>query len=201
MRITDIVAIDKRKSKLYVDNKLFCAIYKGEIRNLGLETDCEVSEDTLESIYSILYKRARERSFYILKTRDYTEYELTTKLRKGYYPDEIISKVVNKLKEYGYIDDERFADNYIDMYINRDSKRMISSKLYAKGISEELIKNKLSVYNNDSSKIILDKYNKFIADIINSDDKTRVRLYSRLLRRGFSYEEINRAIDMYKDIM
>ena len=200
MLITDIIDIDKRKSKIYIDNELFCSLYKGEIRRLGLELDMELSDEILTEMYSVLYKRARERSFYILKTRDYTEYELYIKLKRGYFPDEIICKVLDKLKEYGYIDDERFVDNYINTYINRDSKRMISLKLQAKGIPRELIKDKLSGYDMDSSNIILDKYSKIIGEMVNCDEKTKTKLVSRLLRRGFSYEEINRAVIMYKDM-
>lgn len=200
MLITDIVDIDKKKSKIYIDNELFCSLYKGEIRRFNLEVNNELSDNNLMDIYSVLYKRARERSFYILKTRDYTEYELYLKLRKGYYPEEIIHKVLGKLKEYGYVDDERFVDNYISAYFNKESKYMIISKLSSKGIEKEMIKDKLSNYDIDSSEIILNKYNKIIAEIVNCDDKTKSRLISRLLRKGFSYEDISRAINMYNDM-
>ena len=194
MIITDIVDIDKKRSKIYVDNELLCALYKGELIRMHIKVDNELSEETLTEIYSILYKRARERSFCILKNRDYTEYEMRSKLRRGYYPEEIIDRVINRLKEYGYIDDERFTDNYIEAYINRESKRLIKMKLFSKGISEELIKNKLSLYNMDSSKILQDKYSKLISEMADCDDKTKSKLMSRLLRRGFSFEDINRAI-------
>lgn len=200
MLITDIVDIDKKKSKLYIDNELFCALYKGEIRRFNLEVNNELSDNELMDIYSVLYKRARERSFYILKARDYTEYELCVKLKRGYFPDEIINKVINKLKEYGYIDDERFVDNYINTYIDRDSKRMISLKLQAKGIPRELIKDRLSGYDMDSSNIILDKYSKIVGEMVNCDEKAKTRLVSRLLRRGFSYEDISRAVNLYNDM-
>lgn len=199
MIITDIIDIDKRKSKIYLDDELFCSLYKGEIRRLDLKVNDELSDESLTEIYSVLYKRARERSFYILKNRDYTEYELNTKLKKGYYPEEIINTVITKLKEYGYIDDERFASNYIENCIKRESKRMISSKLYAKGVPDSIIKEKLSDYAMDASNIILDKYSKLIIDIVEGDEKTRTRLISRLLRRGFSYDEISRSINIYKE--
>ncbi|MBE5927200.1 MAG: regulatory protein RecX [Lachnospiraceae bacterium] len=198
MIITDIVDIDRKRSKIYVDNELLCSLYKGEMIRLGIKKHNELSQDTLTEIYSVLYKRARERSFCILTIRDYTEYEMRNKLKRGYYPEEIICKVIDKLKEYGYIDDERFVNNYIDRYINDESKRLIRMKLSSKGISEELIKGKLSNNNIDSAQIILDKHSKILNEMIDCDDKTKSKLMSRLLRRGFSFEDITRAINMLK---
>ena len=49
----------------------------------------------------------------LLKDRDYTRKKLFEKLKANGYPDECIEKAVQYVSSYGYIDDKRYAVNYI----------------------------------------------------------------------------------------
>lgn len=197
MNVTDIIVLDKRKVKVYMDNKLFCVLYKGELNRYGINKGEVITTEVLSELYKLLYKRARERSFYILKIRDYTEFEIVNKLKKSYYPIEVIDKVLEFLKKYNYINDERFVDNYLNTYIDKESMMKIKSKLYSKGISSEMIKMKISECNIKGDRVIIDRYFSIVEKIVVSDDKKKTKYYNRLLRKGFSYDDINNAISLY----
>lgn len=98
--------------------------------------------------------------------------------------DENINKVLERLEERGYIDDEKFAKYYLE---NRNLKKGISEKkmrieLKSKGISEDIIQ---SVFlenprneEEEIKKIIEKKRKKY-------DDE---KLVSYLVRQGFDYQ-------------
>ena len=66
----------------------------------------ELVQEQVEEIYhEILRKRIKERALYLLKAADKTEYEIRTKLRQAFYPEELIDYAVDFLKQYRYIDD------------------------------------------------------------------------------------------------
>lgn len=104
--------------------------------------------------------------------------------------DENVKKVINRLEERGYIDDEKFAKFYIE---NRNLKKGISEKrlkleLKTKGIEDGIIENAFmeSPRNEEEEikKIIAKKRRKY-------DDK---KLISYLLRQGFDYQLVQNLV-------
>lgn len=98
--------------------------------------------------------------------------------------DENVKKVLERLEERGYIDDEKFAKFYLE---NRNLKKGISEKrlkleLKNKGISEEIIENVFADNprneEEEIKKIIAKKQNKY-------DEK---KLINYLVRQGFDYQ-------------
>ena len=75
----------------------------------------------------------------LLKAKDYTKRQLTDKLKQGAYPDEIIEEALAYVESYGYIDDRRYARNFIEYHIGTRSRRRIENDLQQKGIRRELI--------------------------------------------------------------
>ncbi len=194
MIVTDIISIDKRKSKIFVEEQLFCALYNGEIRQLDIRVNNQISEDSLMKIQDILAKRARERSFYILKTRDHTEKEMRDKLKKSYVPENIINSTIEFLHRYSYIDDERYTRNFVEAHSRRESIRIIKGKLLTKGINREIIESVFADNISDPCEVIRRNYSRKIEQYQNLNQKGRQRIYNMLLRKGFSYEDINNVL-------
>lgn len=197
MFITDIVSIDKKKSKVFIDDfEEAFPLYKGEIRRLKLETDTEVTQCQFFEIDTILKKRVKERALFLLKSMDKTERELRKKLKLNLYPENYIDYAVEFLSKYGYIDDVRYTENYFRMHRNHKSRRIISQSLLMKGISKDILDNVLEEYNDESEEnsereIIYTnlKRKKFIPE--NEDIKDRNRIIAFLMRKGFNYEDIS----------
>ena len=117
MTVTDIVPLDNKRSKVYVDGEFAFILYRGEIRNYRLRTGEEISSPVFDEINnSLIPKRAKKRAMNLLQKRDYTEYKLREKLKEGFYTDEIIDDTIEYLKSYRYLDDEHSRGDKIADY-------------------------------------------------------------------------------------
>lgn len=186
--------------KVYIDEQLAFLLYKGEIKKLHLQENEEITEEKLNIIYGILYNRAKERALYILDNAYKTEKQIVDKLKSGFYPDIIIDKVMAYLKEYGLVNDARFAALYIDYKSSSKSKKQIVQDLLSKGVSRDLIDLALekSDFSDESSinKIIEKRINRY--DL--SDQKSVQKLYMYLIGKGYSYGDIRKSLSKYVEI-
>ena len=65
------------------------------------------------------------------------------KLSEGFYPKDVIDKIIQFLEEYKYIDDLRYANQYVQYNIKRKSLNQIKNDLRQKGICREDLDNVL----------------------------------------------------------
>ena len=201
MYIKDIVRLDKRKVKVICDEATF-PLYASEIKNLGLCTQMDISDDLCTTIFDeILYKRAKERSLHLIEKMDRTEYQIRTKLKDGYYPYEIIERVIAFLNKYNFLNDKDYAIRYAEYSKKTKSSRLILIELSKKGISKEIIsdiKMNLDTGQEEIQQIVklLDKrrYSEACEDI-----KEKRKIINCLLRRGYDFENINVAIRVYEE--
>ena len=139
MIITEILPYGKMKSRVLTDGDLVFSVYKGELKKYGLEEGAELSERMTEDVLlPLLTKRARERIVRLLKDRDYPEEELRRKLKLSWYPEQCISDALKWAQEKHYVDDRRFAENYIRWNGEGKSRKRLMYDLTQKGISREL---------------------------------------------------------------
>lgn len=198
MLIIDIVPIDKKRKRIILeDNSCFC-LYSREIKNLELETDDQITEEKWIKIEEILEKRAKERALYLLNDMDKTEYELSEKLKAGFYPQEIIDNTISYLKSYHYIDDNRFARRYIEQKKDSLSYRQLMQKLMNKGISKEIL-NEVLEEKEDGELEALDKLlRKKNIDFSTISTEEKQKIYAYFIRRGFTYENIVKKINEFE---
>lgn len=137
MWITQIKDYDKKRREVILDDgALHFLLYAGELRAKHLKAETELSEEAYRSIVEeILKPRARKRVLYYLKDSDKTRAQVLTKLRQGMYPQEVIDDALQFLEAHRFVDDRRYAENYIEELKGKKSRREIAAKLYARGIS------------------------------------------------------------------
>lgn len=150
-----------------------------------------------------LLTNCKERSLYLIEYSPKTEKQLKDKLKKGgKYTDEIIDKTIEFLKKHKYIDDESLARRYIELNKERYSKTVIFQKLYQKGIKRELIdilKQDESIFYDEESlcKKLLHKKCPDYKDIKDTMDiKERQKIYAYLVRKGISYDTVQRVLKL-----
>jgi regulatory protein len=140
MKITTIREFDKKRSEVLTDEALRFVLYNAEIRKLGLTEEEELAAEVLEEIMTvILPKRAKLRAMNLLKDRDYTESRLRSKLADGGYPEQVIDEAIAYVRSYHYIDDERYARDFIRGRMSRSSRARIRMDLKQRGIDQEII--------------------------------------------------------------
>lgn len=200
MTVTQISELNRSRSKVYIDNEFAFVLYKGELSLLHIQEGEDISENDYRRILTeILPKRAKLRAMNLLKSREYTEWELKKKLMDGYYPENIIDEAIEYVASYRYIDDLRYATDYITAHEDVRSRRRIEQDLMGRGISGSILEQAWHIWEqkggsqNEDAMIrkLLDKrhYDPEISDI-----REKQRIYAFLMRRGFPDEAVRRAM-------
>ena len=196
MIVTDIKpqAKNSKRVNLYLDGKFYCGlelftVMKHRVKIGNDYTEKEIIDIQIAEEEGVCLNYALN----LLSKSVKTEKEIIAKLKKRGYVSEIIDNVIFKLKDYGYVNDEEFAEKYINSYSKNKGKRLLKSELKLKGVSDAIIEDKfLSVENELETAIkIAEKYvkNKPV------DIKTKQKCYKYLLSKGFSYDDSKTAVD------
>ena len=192
MIIREIVPVTKQKSRVVTDEDFSFVLYKGELSRYGLEAGRELPPAIFEEIYrEILVKRAKMRAMHLLTRADYTEVALRRKLDQGGYTPGAVEEAVAYVKGWNYLDDARYARNYLEAVRGRESRRRAEAKLMEKGVSRQILKDLAEEDGGEpETGMILELLQKKCPDPEAADDAQKRRLYGWLARRGFRNEDI-----------
>ena len=117
------------------------------------------------------------------------------KLTSGGYPADIAEQAIDYAASYGYVDDRRYAANYIYFHQEKKSLRRLREDLMRKGIDRDVIDECLeeASLTSDDQKIreLLEKKH---YDPEQSDQKEKARMTRFLLGRGFPYDKVREAL-------
>ena len=201
MIITEILPYGKMKSRVLTDGDLVFSVYRGELREYGLEEGKELPEKVLEEeLMPLLTKRARERIVKLLKDRDYPEAELRRKLELSWYPEQCIATALQWARDRHYVDDRRFAENYIRWNGEGKSRRRLMYDLTQKGISRELAEQLLEEMPPDEDAQIRKELKKRDYHPDSADPKERQKIAAFLSRRGYSWSRIENALRRTEEV-
>ena len=191
-------AMTMGKIRVRLDTGLTCILYRSEQRQINAYEGSSLTREQYEIlVHEILGKRATKRAMHLLEKMDRTEYKLREKLSEGGYPDEAIEDAIGYVKRYHYLDDERYARNYVFLAQDRKSRKKLSIELYQRGIKKELIDRILEEeYDADEEKQICQLLEKRGFDPKTCSEKERQKLYQFLLRRGFQSSDICKVMRM-----
>lgn len=201
MLVTQITELSKSRSKVYIDQEFAFVLYKGELRLYHIKEGEPLKEDDYRTIMEeVLPKRAKLRAMNLLQGREYTTSQLRTKLQQGFYPPKIIEQAIDYVAGFHYIDDLRYAVDYITYHEDSRSRRRIEQDLQGKGILATTIEEAWQVWRENGGKqdeqaMIRELlYKKHYDTEGETDWKERQKIYAFLARKGFSAEAIRKAI-------
>lgn len=200
MLVTQITGIAGGRYRIYIEEKPVFVLYRGEVSRLGIREGEAVSEECLREIQEdILPGRAKRRAMNLLQSRDYTENGLREKLRDGDYPENCIEEALAYVKSYGYVDDRRYARDFIAYNMDRKSRTRIEHDLMRRGISKDVIRAVFEELEEEGTRQDEDAMIRTLLEKKKYDPKTaarqdKQRMYAFLYRRGFHAEAINRAL-------
>ena len=171
-------------------------MYKGELRHYGIREGEELGEESFREIMEeLLPNRAKKKALHLLERMDRTETQLRQKLTELRYPKEIVEEAVSYVKSFHYIDDVRYARQYIESRRERESIRQMRMALLQKGIAGEILDGVLQdTEPPDEEKQIRRWMGKRQYDPEAADEKERARMYRFLLRKGYSCENIRNLL-------
>jgi len=137
-------------------------------------------------------------ALYYLNRRDRTQKELTQKLSDRGFDQETALKTIKKLKNLNFVDDERFARNFVKSSFNFKPKgrRRLMFELKRKGLDEELVERVLQdEWTNNEYSLIIGQAKKLVKKNSRLQrEKNFQRTLGALLRRGFDYTVCKKAV-------
>lgn len=178
--IEEITEQKKGRGRVRLEDGTVWILYKGEIHSYRLKVGGEVSDALYREIQTeVIGKRAKKRAMHLLEKMDRTEAGLREKLRQGEYPPEAVEAAIEYVKGYHYLDDARYARNYIRCYQNSRSKKRMRMDLLSKGISVPLIEQAFKEeYAGEEIQLIRQLLQKRGYDGTTADRKEQQRIYA-----------------------
>lgn len=195
-RITDIVTQknDKKRVSLYIDGEFFSGAQKIVLLTENLHVgdyvdDKKLADILAESEYDACFQKA---SSYVLKG-GHTVKQVAGYLKGKGFDGKIIAKVINKLQEYGYLDDSQFAKTFVEMKSQKHGKRLLEVELKQKGVSDKDIAAAIDcVQDEDETAYSVAK--KYLKNRP-LDIELKQKCFRYLLSKGFSYDSAKFAIE------
>ena len=130
----------------------------------------------------------------LLSYSDKTEYLLREKLKEGGFPPSVIDDAIEYVKSFHYIDDLRYAGNFIRCHGDSKSIREMKEKLREKGVSKEDIEAALSESETDEEGTVRQLFLKKYRTKVFSDPKVYEKAVRYFASKGFTYEVIQHGV-------
>jgi len=172
----------------------------------GLYNNIETDESLFNKIkYEAEFTEAKNYAYRLLSKRSYFENELRKKLLMKKKSEAIVKDVIAELKALGFINDEKYAAEFVEYKINirKFGLNRISNELLRKGVERNLINNVLSRFADDdvlSQNIHLTAVKKLKSLIKKEDDRRKIfqKIFSHLVLKGYSTELIMEELKQLK---
>lgn len=202
MTITALSPTGKTKMRVQIDFDRSFILTNRELVQYGIRLNEELSDAAFEEIQQSLYRRAIRTCGELLGKMDYTEGALTDKLYDRGYPEDIVKSAIDALKRAGYVDDGRYARNYVLAHIEDRSLRRIRADLKRRGISDTLADEAFAEWEEENGIAPGEKEEGQIRQLLQkkrynpetADWQETQKIMSFLARRGYSTEQIRRAV-------
>jgi regulatory protein len=136
-------------------------------------------------------EQARALCLRLLTARARTRAELEGQLAKRGYPDDVSTRVLDRLAQVGLLDDADFAEQWIrSRRVNAGKgKRALAAELRTKGVAADVITAALAGIDAGAERERAEQLvrNKLRRERLNDDDDGKVmrRLVGMLARRGY----------------
>ena len=192
------------RNKIYLDNDEIMDISPLIRQKYNLKIN-----DDIERFYDeISYEASFEKGIFLISLKDRTKKELRLKLEKKYLNKPAILKAIEKLEEFGYLNDLNYAISYIES--RTYGKNRIFYNLFQKGIDRSIVEKAYLALdeekeeNIDDTKLekLIEKNSKKI-NVSNKRDEKKMKeeqkLIQYLARQGFSLDKIFKKLKEYKE--
>ncbi len=145
-----------------------------------------------EKIEALLQKdeieRAYLRSLRLINVRPRSMWEVSSRLEKAGFGENVINPVLDRLKSAGLVSDEEFAQTWVEnrCTFRPRSKRVLVLELHQKGVAESEIQSAIS--GLDEAALALQTAEKYASRCEDLPfDKFRKKMFGYLTRRGFTF--------------
>lgn len=197
-----ITSIKQQKNKdrvnVYLDDEFGFGIDLDNFVLLHLKVDQELTdEEVVEIVKKAEFQKTWEKLLRFAMVRPRSEKEIRDYFRRKKIHESMHEELLEKLKHFELLDDEKFAKWWVDQRIQfkSKSKRVIQMELRQKGISKEIIDSVLEETPMDEEKMAKELLEKKAYKWKNLEPRARRQKISQYLAgKGFSWEVIEKVI-------
>ncbi len=153
-----------------------------------------MNEETYQKLLNDCFRFVSYRPHSEKEIREFLQKKL--KRKKIFVNPTVIEKVILRLRDFGYVDDEKFAEWWVEQRTKNRPKgiRIIKQELLRKGIDKEVLGEYVSDRNEKAlARIATEKIAKKIQKLPVMERKKK--LYAYLSYRGFDSGTIMSVID------
>lgn len=197
MTVTSIVPAKKKPNRfnVYLDDEYAFNVHYDTLNECGIYKDAQFDEEKVEEILSFdKEKKAKAKAFDLLSRRDFSKQGIKRKLIEKGIDEENAGIQADYLEQRGYINDENYAKNAAKYLfdVKGFGRQRVVNELVLKGISRENAK-EIAEYENSDEERIHSVLLKLIKNKDLSDKKVIKTLYDKLIRLGYTYDDIKKA--------
>ena len=191
-----------RRLAVFLDETFAFGVHQDVLLEHALHTGLYLDESAVRALLRAdALLRAKEAAMTFLGHRARTEAEIRRKLeRKGFTVD-IVAAVLARLRELGYVDDARFARDFVrDRFNHRGyGPERLRVALRQAGVDSGLIEETLSGWVDkdrlfDAALSLAEKKWRKVASEPDAMRRRR-KLYNYLLRRGYATETVREVVE------
>lgn len=146
-------------------------------------------------------RKAAEKAMNLLLQQDRTRKELQDRLYRAGFSESASAYAMGYVSSFGYIDDLRYAENYISFHKGNRSRKELRYKLQNKGVEADVLAVAFEAYEAEDEQIALTHLirkrlkGKSLSDMDYSE-KNKVTAY--LARKGFSLPTIRLVMEEWE---
>jgi regulatory protein len=175
------------RARIFVDGEFWAEIGADVAVERGLREGAVLDLEELETARVVGERAlAMNRALHFLGYRARSRREVRDRLRRYGYGEETVGKVIGRLEELGYLDDEEFARTAAREKARRYGPRRVSEDLRRSGVDAELAQDVVEEEFAERSEV--EAARSAAARRYNSggSDAEARRVYGFLMRRGYS---------------
>ncbi len=199
--ITDIKP-QRRKGRfnIYVDFEFACGLSENTIVEEGLKIGQPLTSKEIEELQiKDQYSQATDYALRFLSFRPRSEKEVKEKLKKKGFDEFVISKVILKLQDSEYLDDEEFAKMWVldRKSVKPEGSYLLKKELQQKGVAKEIIEKVLAENFTHKEEFnlalkVAQKKKKTLKGLSRLEFEQKIT--AALARRGFRWEIIKKVL-------
>lgn len=202
MLITALVPVGKTKTRVVIDEDRTLVLPNKDLGAFGVRLGEELPDETWNAIMQQFREEVLRKCGSLLTGGDYTAKGLRDRLIRSGYPEEIADEALAGMEEAGYIDDRRYAENYIRYHGEDRSRGRCRMDLLAKGVPAELVEEVMASLDQEEGDAALEREVQQIRSIMrkrrfdpdNASWEETQKLMAFLLRKGYSSDVIRAAL-------
>lgn len=192
-KITDIAPQKKNKKRMsiYIDGSFVCGLEGITVLSRRLQIGDEIDAEELGAIQLESERQtAFEKALKYMTARMHTKKEMRKYLKDKGYLDCVIDEVTDKLIDYGYVDDAKFASMYVDAYRKKHGASRIKYDLRRLGVASETVEEALEDLDADEQAEEAERLAYKFMRLRDGSGTDREKVCRNLFSKGFSWDLI-----------